>query len=270
MSKKVFVLLLGMLALSACSKRSHFQGYVEGEYRYISAHDSGVVEQLHVRRGDQVKIGQLLFRLEPEPEIDAQKQAEQQVKQNEASVDLALVEFKRQQALYQRKATDKSSLDKAHAAYLEAQAGLKSAQAALSQAQWSHQQKTVFAPVSALVFDTYYLPGELVEANRPVLSLLAPQDIKIVFFVNETQLAQMKIGQKLQIDRGHGQSIISAKVNFISPHAEYTPPVIYSNQTRDKLVYRIEAVPELQKANLFHPGQPVEVIGDALTLSSAR
>jgi len=243
-----------------CSNaQNNSQGYVEGEYRYISASYAGVLQQLSVTRGNTVNAGQLLFTLDPQPEMDAQKQAEQQVEQSAAALELTQIELKRQQTLYRKNATDKDSVDKARSDYLQAQANYKSAQAALAQAQWTHQQKTMVAPVTALVFDTYYLPGELVPAGSPVLSLLAPQDIKIIFYVTEPQLSSLQPGQTVQVNCDHCQQTINAKISFISPQAEYTPPVIYSNDTRAKLVYRIEALPALKDAQKMHPGQPVDV-----------
>ena len=49
------------------------------------------------------------------------------------------------------------------------------------------------------------------------------------------------------------------KVSYISPHAEYTPPVIYSKESRNKLVFMVEAVFDPATAAKLHPGQPVDV-----------
>jgi HlyD family secretion protein len=48
-------------------------------------------------------------------------------------------------------------------------------------------------------------------------------------------------------------------LSFVSPEAEYTPPVIYSNETRAKLVFLVEARPRPADATALRPGQPVEV-----------
>lgn len=252
--------LLASNLLTGCSNANQqSQGYVEGEYRYISANFAGTLQQLTVQRGDQIKAGQLLFTLEQQPEIAQLKQAEQQVQEDTAGLELAQIEYKRQQALFRKNATDKDSLDKARTKYLQAKATLENVQAALTQAQWTHQQKTVTAPIAARVFDTYYLPGELVPANHPVLSLLAAQDIKIIFYITEPQLSQIKLGQTVKINCDNCQQTVNATINYISPEAEYTPPVIYSNETRNKLVFHIEAVPSLVDAEKLHPGQPVDV-----------
>jgi HlyD family secretion protein len=48
-------------------------------------------------------------------------------------------------------------------------------------------------------------------------------------------------------------------VSFISPQAEYTPPVLYSQENRYKLVFLVELVFEPGPAAGLHPGQPVDV-----------
>jgi HlyD family secretion protein len=48
-------------------------------------------------------------------------------------------------------------------------------------------------------------------------------------------------------------------VTYVSTEPEYTPPVIYSNDTRAKLVFMPEARPDAAAASSLHPGQPVDV-----------
>lgn len=131
------------------------------------------------------------------------------------------------------------------------------AQAAVDQAAWRLGQKTVAAPVAGQVFDVLYQPGEWVAAGRPVVRLLPPGNLKIRFFVPETALGALAVGQALAVRCDGCADEIPAKITYVSPEAEYTPPIIYSNETRSKLVFMVEARP-LDGANL-HPGQPLEV-----------
>lgn len=238
-------LFLAIILLTACGRQYEEQGYVEGRFRYIAPNYSGILKELLVQRGAQVQAGQTLFVLDPQPESDALKQAE-------AKLELAKITLERRQSLIAKHAVQQEALDTALSDY-------KQAEAALMQAQWSQKQKTMSAPNAAFVFDTYFLPGELVPAGKPVLSLLAPQDIKVVFFVPEPELGSIQIGQKIVVNCD-GCKSVNAKISFISPQAEYTPPVIYSEDRRAKLVYRIEALPaKLEDAVKLHPGQPVKV-----------
>ena len=133
------------------------------------------------------------------------------------------------------------------------------ARAALEQAEWKLRQKAVKSPVSGMVFDTLYLEGESVPAGKPIVRILPPQNVKVRFFVPETLLGNISIGQSVAVHCDGCPSDIPAKITHISVEAEYTPPIIYSNETRSKLVFMIEAHPSPDKAAILHPGQPVEV-----------
>lgn len=133
------------------------------------------------------------------------------------------------------------------------------ARAGLAQAEWQVTQRHVTAPVAALVSDTYARRGETINAGVPVVSLLPPQNILVRFFVPETELATLHAGDRLTIGCDACATGLTATVTFISPQPEYTPPVIYSESNREKLVYLIEAHPPPDQAVQLKPGQPVDV-----------
>jgi HlyD family secretion protein len=136
---------------------------------------------------------------------------------------------------------------------------VEQARAGLAQAEWRVTQRHITAPVAALVSDTYARPGEMINAGTPVVSLLPPQNILVRFFVSETELATLHEGDRLAIGCDSCAPGLSATVTFISPQPEYTPPVIYSESNREKLVYLIEAHPPAEQAAGLKPGQPVDV-----------
>ena len=138
-------------------------------------------------------------------------------------------------------------------------ANVAAARAVLEQADWKLRQKAVAAPGAALVFDVLYREGEWVQAGSPVVRLLPPENIKVRFFVPETVVGTLSVGKNVLLHCDGCPAEIPAKVTYISTESEYTPPVIYSNETRSKLVYMIEARPSADKAPDLHPGQPVEV-----------
>ena len=140
-----------------------------------------------------------------------------------------------------------------------ARADMQAAQAAVAQAQWRLDQKSVKSPVSGLVHDTLYVAGEWVPAGSPVVSLLPPANIKLRFFIPEPLLAKLKIGEGVQV-RCDGCPRFHAKVSYVSTQAEYTPPVIYSNEARAKLMYLAEARLTPEDAVKLHPGQPVDIV----------
>lgn len=128
----------------------------------------------------------------------------------------------------------------------------------LAQAQWALAQKTQHAPQSGLIFDTLYRPGEYVTAGSPVVILLPPEQIRARFFVPEPDLARLRPGSRVRLALDGGPEL-SATVSFVSPQAEYNPPVIYSRESRSKLVYRVDATPDPSSQPGLKPGQPLSV-----------
>jgi HlyD family secretion protein len=133
------------------------------------------------------------------------------------------------------------------------------ARAGLAQAEWRVSQRRITAPNNALVSDTYARPGETINAGVPVVPLLPPQNILVRFFIPETELATVHVGDRLAIGCDACAQGITATITFIASQPEYTPPVIYSESNREKLVYLIEAHPTPEQATQLRPGQPVDV-----------
>jgi HlyD family secretion protein len=140
-----------------------------------------------------------------------------------------------------------------------AEANVRASEAALARAEWELAQKRQCAPQGGVVFDTLYRPGEWVAAGRPVVALLPPANIKVRAFVPQTQVGTVQIGQAVRVSVDGVADPFLGKVSFISPQAEYTPPVIYSRESRAKLVFKIEIVFAPQAGANLHPGQPVDV-----------
>jgi HlyD family secretion protein len=138
-----------------------------------------------------------------------------------------------------------------------AQAAVLAARASLAQAEWRLAQKSGEAPAAGLVMDTLYRPGEMVQAGTPVVQLLPPENIKIRFFVPQALVAQIAVGQRVRVTCD-GCTPTMAAVRFISPRAEFTPPVIYSREQRARMVFMIEARP-IEHPEQLRIGQPVDV-----------
>ena len=225
-------------------------------------------------------------------EIEA---VEKQLKQAQASLEASQAAMKRNSELVHKGFASASMLDDLRAAVerdtarvgelqaqLElvrspsradeiaaAQAQVQAASAALAATQWREGQQRQSAPVDAVVFDVTYRPGERVAINAPVVALLplpheagaAPEagGLKLRFYVSTAQLPRLSLGKEVTVSCDGCPEGLRAKVSFISPQAEYTPPVIYSNETRSKLVFMVQAQPDVATALALKPGQPVDV-----------
>jgi HlyD family secretion protein len=139
------------------------------------------------------------------------------------------------------------------------QAAVEAARAAVAMMQWRFDQRHVAAPTAGIVADVLARAGETMPAGGPVVSLLPPENIFVRFFVPEQMLATIHYGEQVKLVCDSCPPDLTGTISFISPQAEYTPPVIYSESSRAKLVYRIEARPPPKQAFLLNPGQPVVV-----------
>jgi len=152
-----------------------------------------------------------------------------------------------------RVAQEASRADEIAAAAAEA----RGSQADLALARWHEGQKQRSAPADALVYDVMYRVGEWVPAGAPVLALLPPGAVKLRFFVPQPMLARVAVGGRVNVSCDGCPGGLSARISYVSPQAEYTPPVIYSNESRSKLVFLVEALPDGGSA--LKPGQPIDV-----------
>ncbi len=307
------IILLSLLTLLSCSKPrlGHYQGYVEGENIYLASPYSGILEDAFVTRGHQVKKGELLFKLDANPEILKIKESESellqakkiyqdlvnprrpaeiaainaQILQADAKLKLAQIQVQRYRQLYARNAAAKETYDEAveradEFAQLKAQyesdldlakqgsreeqinaqkAAIGALVAKLEQAKWQLSQKSLYAPADGIIFDTYYKAGEFVNNAKPIASLLTPENIRLEFFVPPQALTLIHLGQKIYFTCDACENNNQATISYISPIAEYVPPLVYSRENDDKLVFRVQAA--IKNAAKYKPGQPIVVTG---------
>lgn len=264
---------LSVLMISCSSEKKTWHGYSEGRYTYIAAQYSGILDKLFTQRGAFVKAGSPLFSLNAMPESTKVEQAIAQLAEARAynqkldvAIKFAKTTLDRNIALRQSRTIAQEKLDLSYDHYnqlmaekKQAEANILKAKALLSQAYWIKEQKMFVAPKNALVFDTYFVTGELVPTNQNVIALLAPEDIKAVFFITEKEIKKIQLGTKVQIHSQGSTTVVNGKINFISPQPEFTPPIIYSDKMQAELVFRVEAQPGLNKAINLHPGHPITV-----------
>ena len=138
-----------------------------------------------------------------------------------------------------------------------ADAQVHAAEAAVADAGARLSDLAPAAPARARVEDTFAQKGEWVAANQPVVSLLPDDRITIRFFVPERQVARFGLGRSVHFACDSCGAGLSATVSYVSPRPEFTPPVIYSLEARDRLVFLIEARPAHPER--LTPGLPVDV-----------
>ena len=268
------IVFAGLLLLAGCGRDDGphpWLGYVEGEDAFIAAPQAGWVARLAVKRGDAVKAGDLLFTLDDTNQASARDQAnaaiavvQGQLVAAKANLVLTQKELVRQAALLAAQAGTKQAYDVAKAAYDSAaaqvaqiEAQIAQARASLTGAAYQLSERDVIARTAGRVEDVYFRTGEYAPAMTPVVSVLPPENIYVRFFVPEGEFAHVRLGQRVAIScDGCAQNIV-AMITFIAQQEEFTPPVIFSIGSREKLVFKLEA--RASGGLRLNPGQPVDV-----------
>lgn len=269
--KKYFFLLL---SLCACSPHSEdvINGYVEGEYVYVSPAAGGILEEINVEKGQKINVGDKLFAVDNEiwqtnlhNAENNIKAAKEQLAQAQAVSDNAEKEFDRAAKLIKTNTVSQADYDLKQANYENSKAKVSelkilvsSAEENFLQVEKKYRQNIVVSKHQGTITDVYFRSGEFVTAGNPVLSILPAENIKIRFFVSERILPQIAYRQKVRVQCDGCRKELEAEISYISPSAEYTPPVIYSTESRNKLVFMVEAV-FCNKDESLHPGLPVNV-----------
>jgi HlyD family secretion protein len=229
--------------LRPAADRLEFQGWVEAYLIFVSPDEAGRIETLSVREGDTVENGAALFTLD----ADLQRAA---VAENEAAVINARQAFDRARELLKRNVGSQKAFD-------DADAALRTAEARLNSAKTRLERRRVNSPDAGTIQEVYFRGGEQVPVGRPIVSLLPPGNVRVRFFVPQAKLPTVHIGDRIAVGCDGCANDLVARINFISAQAEFTPPVIYSQEERARMVFRVEAMPE-RPADL-RVGQPVSV-----------
>jgi HlyD family secretion protein len=226
-----------------------YQGWVEADMIFVSPDETGRVTLLNAREGDEVKAGASLYSVD-----DDLQQAD--LNQNNATLANAQQTYDRALSLSKTGSGTQATLDAAVSALRVAEARVNTSRTRLA-------RRKGFAPVSGIVQQIYFREGEMVPAQRPVLSIMPPGNIKIRFYVPEPDLPKLAVGDEVRVACDNCASDLTAKIYFIATSAEYTPPVIYSLDERNKLVYLIQARPS--RPDALRVGQPISVFPNAKT-----
>ena len=170
-------------------------------------------------------------------------------------------------AAAQRQAAEKAAAvaglqaSSARAAAVQAQASLKESGVRLD-------QLAQHAPAAGRIEDVLYQTGEWAGPNLPIVSLLPDDQVKLRFFAPEAAVQVYRPGRTIRFACDGCRKGMSARISYVSPRAEFTPPVIYSRNTRDKLVFLVEAIPPDGRG--LAPGLPIEVQPLAPSQGAAR
>lgn len=314
MRRFIPLLFLTCSFLQSCSDNKHtYQGYVASTKTYLSSSFSGRMQKLLVHKGQKVAKDDLIYVLDPEPQIftlnetkalyrqsianleDLKKPKREpaldaikaKITQTESQITLAKLRVNRNQTLFDKKVLAKDSLDAsienlhqleakkkqmqadlqlamlgARSDVIHAQsANVRSLESKIKSLEWIISEKRGYASDDAYVYDTYYVVGELVEKARPIVALINPKNIYIEFFMPYQELKALHLGDKVNYAYMGDKDQHVAKITYISQDAEYVPPLVYSSDNMDKIVFKVKAEPVKLDTDLLS-GLPVTITVD--------
>jgi HlyD family secretion protein len=247
-SQAIFGIALAILLatpLAGCNEKRDpgFQGWVEADMIFVSPDESGRVIKLNVREGDEVKPGDQLFSVD-----DDLQQAN--LNQSRATLINAQQSYDRAASLAKTGSGTQANLD-------AAVSSLRVAEAQVATSETRLARRVGYAPIAGTVQQVYFRVGETVGAQRPVLSIMPPGNMKVRFYIPEADLPKLAIGEEVRVSCDNCSADLTARIYFLSTTAEYTPPVIYSLDERNKLVYLVQARPS--RPDALRVGQPISV-----------
>lgn len=272
--QKLLLIIIVNLLISSCSHYDKFySGYIDADLTYLSGDFSGRLISLLIHRGDLVKKNQLLFQLEQLNEtrnIHTSWQTQSDLIANRNQIISKLIYAKNdyhrkyELNLHEAGSTDakeqaKQNLDVLKYQLKSIDAQIKKNEIITKQNIWQKDRKENIALESGIIYDTFFTEGEFVQGGQPVLAMITPKNIKVVFYVPEVELGKIQKNQTFKIITDGNNTPYDAKITYIANKAEYTPPIIYSKEERQKLVFKVEMRIINANLNQIHLGQPVSI-----------
>lgn len=267
-------IIFSLALLTAACERAEselLQGYGEAHYIYLASQETGVLGEVFVREGDAVEAGAPVFTLDPDrlafnvENAGARgAAAAQAVHTAQAQATLAEANFRRGAELFARGFyprarldSDRAARDAAIAQLTQARREASAASASTGLARQRLRDLDGAAPAAGVIERIYHRPGEVVAAGQPIAALLTPANMKVRFFAPERVLSRLPVGARIMVSCDGCGEPAPATVSFVAQEPQFTPPVIYSLDQREKLVFLVEA--RLDAPGPVRPGMPVDI-----------
>lgn len=136
----------------------------------------------------------------------------------------------------------------------QAEANLAAARANAEVARIALAERQVTAPSAGTVEKLFYSVGEVDAAGGPLLSLRTDGALKVKFYLPEAERSAYPVGATFRVSCDGCGAGMRATLSYMAADPQFTPPVIYSREARQRLSFMAEA--DVMGADL-PPGQPV-------------
>ena len=287
--KKTAILLTAIILIS-CNKNSEkadAYGNFEATEITVSSESNGKIEFLNVEEGAQLKKGSLvglIDTLQLHYNREQLKASIETVQSKSASVlsqinvlneqlKTAKIEQTRIQNMYAENAATKRQIDEidGKVKVIEKQISsvqsqnapilneIKSIKVQIEKLDDQIKKSKISNPVDGTVLTKYAEPSEITAFGKPLYKIANLNEMELRVYVTETQLAQIKIGQKVTvaIDADNDTKKYEGNITWISAQAEFTPKVIQTKEERANLVYAVKVA--VKNDGSLKIGMPAEV-----------
>ena len=168
----------------------------------LSSQIAGRVLSLNVKAGDRIKAGQVLATIDDRETQTGVLRSQAQLQQSDAELRQLQIALKRTQDLKAQGFVSAAALDLAEAQYKAAQAGRDSAGATTQQAKVAQSFSKITAPYDAWVLETSAQAGDLALPGKPLMTVYAPQPLRVVMQWPASEKNSLPKLQDIQIQMG--------------------------------------------------------------------
>lgn len=260
------ILIIGLLAATVfiIKQRSNnnkpikVSGNIEGDDVRISFRVAGQIVELLTDEGMVIKKEDIVARLNKDELSKVKAEAEAALKFAEYQYKLDYDDYIRAENLLKAGAISAQKRDAAKTQMDTDSANIKQLRASLELANTKLGWTDLASPLDGYVLVKSSLPGEVVQAGTPVFTAVNLDNLWVTAYINETDLARVKLGQKayVETDSYRGKKY-NGWVSFISSQTEFTPKYIQTTEERVKYVYRIKVRVDNSSLDL-KPGMPAD------------
>ena len=287
--KKIAILLTAIILIS-CNKnneKADAYGNFEATEITVSSESNGKIEFLNVEEGEQLKKGSLvglIDTLQLHYNREQLKASIETVQSKSTSVlsqinvlneqlKTAKIEQTRIQNMYAENAATKRQIDEidGKVKVIEKQISsvqtqnapilneIKSIKVQIEKLDDQIKKSKITNPVDGTVLTKYAEPSEITAFGKPLYKIANLNEMELRVYVTETQLVQIKIGQKVTvaIDADNDTKKYEGNITWISAQAEFTPKVIQTKEERANLVYAVKVA--VKNDGSLKIGMPAEV-----------
>jgi len=268
--KKVFLLLLLLLVSGAAYSYYNWEngqehndaivlyGNVDVRQVDLGFRVAGLIEEMKVDEGDEVKAGQLVGWLDKKLYQDQVREALANVEAIKANLKNSEKLYARRQQLISSGSISQEDLEDSEANRNVLLAQYEQARSALNVAQDNLNYTEVFAPKEGFVLTRIREPGSVVKAGDPIYTVSIKSPVWIRAYMSEPHLGQIYPGMKADVSTDSGKKTYQGHIGFISPVAEFTPKTVETTALRTDLVYRLRVI--VDDPDLYlRQGMPVTV-----------